>query len=177
MLPADLKAIVSPKVAACLDYASTLVGVTEVPLGSNRAPDIDAWCREFGSPLGSYWCALYVGHVRKTHGLWVPSRDVGNCDEWVLQARERGLASSTPVPGAAAVFTNWSRHTSGRYKGQHDAVHISLVLRVTPRLEDLGGNTTLTGFSRNGDTVAKKGIDRNRILCWVLPGDTPAAAA
>lgn len=167
MLPKDLLGKVSPKVAACLDYAATLIGVTEDPLGSNRAPDIDDWCREFGSPLGSYWCGLYVGHVRKAKGLWVPKHSVGSCDEWVSQAKKAGLWSKTPVPGAAVVYTNWQKLPSGEY----DANHIELVLRVTPRLESLGGNTTLAGFSRNGDTVAKKGVLTKNVLGYIAPGD------
>src|SRR4051812_15558669 len=91
-------------VRAALDFARLHIGVCEVPPGSNRGPEIDAWAAEFGSPLGSYWCALSVGAARKVGGLWIPSRDVGACNEWVFQGTRAGLVTKDPVPGAAIIY-------------------------------------------------------------------------
>ena len=114
------------EIERALTFARQQVGVCEDPIGSNRGPEIDAWATEFGSPLGSSWCALAVGKARKEGGLWIPTQDVGSCDEWVYQATRDGLLVTDPVPGAAVVYTNHNRIASGRYEGQLDAVHIGL---------------------------------------------------
>lgn len=172
MLPADLLKIVTPEVAAFLDYTASLAGEVEIPPGSNRGPGIDEWAKEFGSPLGSFWCALMVGHTRRKHGLWTPPSHhlTGSCDEWYLAAEKDGLLSYRPVPGAAVLYTNGRTITSpGRYAGRRDIVHIGTVLRVTPVLMSWEGNTTLGKYDRNGYTLALKEVDTARVLGYVLP--------
>lgn len=167
MLPRD---IVAPDpVKRALDYALSKVGVCEDPPGSNRGADIDAWCKEFGSPLGSFWCALFVGHVRKHAGLWIPDRSVGSCDEWVYQARRAGKWTTHPVPGAAVIYATTKTHDSGRYAGLRDAQHIGLVLRTSPSRMAIEGNTSLDGYSRNGEIVTLKPIAAPRVYGYVLP--------
>src|SRR5450759_1043677 len=156
-------------VAAAIDYALRHVGVCEEPPGSNRGPEIDAWAKEFGSPPGSYWCALSVGKARKVGGLWIPSHDVGSCNEWVLQATRAGLITKEPEPGAAVVYTNGNKITGGRYDGQLDAVHIGLVLRVRPVLLAIEGKPVLGAFDRNGFVQALKEVDPKRVLCFIAP--------
>jgi hypothetical protein len=163
-------ATTAPSVGTALEFALLHVGVCEDPVGSNRGPDIDAWANEFGSPLGSYWCALSVGKARKCGGLWIPSHDVGACNEWVLQATADGITAKDPEPGAAVVYTNGNRITTGRYAGQMDAVHIGLVLRVEPVLLSIEGNTVLGPFDRNGFVQALKEVDLKRILTYIGPG-------
>jgi len=178
VIPADL--VVAPRIAAFLDYTATKAGVIEIPPGSNRGPEIDAWAREFGSPLGSYWCALAVGHCRKRCGLWVPTRDVGSCDEWVKQAIAAGLwldRAAAPPPGSAVVYTNGAVIRSGRYAGQLDAVHIGTVLRWTPVTMAWEGNTTLGKYDRNGFVLALKKVDRARVMGFILPGLVDPATA
>jgi hypothetical protein len=152
---------------SAIEYALANVGVCEDPIGSNRGPEIDEWAREFGSPLGSYWCALSVGKARKEGGLWIPSHDVGSCDEWVWQATRAGLISQQPAPGAAVIYTNGKTIVGGRYDGQLDAVHIGLVLRVKPVLLAIEGNTALGGFERNGFVQTLKEVDVGRVLGYV----------
>ena len=141
----------------------------EDPIGSNRGPEIDGWAREFGSPVGSYWCALAVAKARKSGGLWIPSHDAGSCDEWVYQANAQGLTSSDPEPGAVVVYTNGNRITEGRYAGQRDAVHMGLVLRTKPALLSTEGNTVIGPFDRNGFVQALKEVDAGRVLCYIAP--------
>src|SRR5215210_4190410 len=78
--------------------------------------------------------ALAVAKARREGGLWVPTHDAGSCDEWLFQATRSGLTATTPVPGAAVVYTNGKRLVGGRYGGQLDAVHLGLVLRTAPRV-------------------------------------------
>ena len=171
MIPASLIDQVSACVRCALDFALSNIGVCENPPGSNRGPEIDDWAREFGSPLGSFWCALAVGKARKVGGLWTPSHDVGSCNEWVYQARQAKLLSRTPAPGAAVVYTNWKQLTAGRYAAQFDAVHIGLVLRVEPVLMSIEGNTTLGKYDRNGFVQALEEVDQDRVYTYILPGD------
>lgn len=158
-----------PVIAAFLDYSATKLGVCEDPPGSNRSPDIDAWAREFGTPLASPWCALDVGHCRKKFGLWIPTKNVGSCDEWYLQAEKAGMLVQSPVPGAAVLYTNHRILEAGPYKGRTDAVHIGTVLRTHPKLLSFEGNTILGKYEREGFVKALKEIDQRRVLGYVLP--------
>jgi hypothetical protein len=171
VIPASLVSQVSPAVRAALDFALSNIGVCEHPPGSNRGPEIDAWCTEFGSPLGSFWCAIAVGKTRKMGGLWIPSHDVGACNEWVYQGERAGLVTGTPEAGAAVVYTNGKQLTDGRYAGQRNAEHIGLVLRVEPVLMSIEGNTTLSRYDRNGYVQTLKEVDRDHVLCYVKPGE------
>jgi hypothetical protein len=102
-------------------------------------------------------------------GLWIPSSDVGACNEWVLQGTRAGLVSQKPIPGAAVVYTNGRLIAGGRYDGQRDAVHIGLVLRVEPVLLSIEGNTELGAFDRNGWVQTLKEVDTRRVHCYVAP--------
>ena len=57
--------------------------------------------------------------------------------------------------------------SGGRYDGQHDAVHIGLVLRVEPVLLSIEGNTVIGAFDRNGWVQALKKVDTRRVLLYV----------
>ena len=46
-------------------------------------------------------------------------------------------------------------------------VHIGLVLRVTPALRAIEGNTVIGPFDRNGFVQALKEVDPARVLCYV----------
>lgn len=170
MIPASLSKEVSDNVSRTLDFALENIGVCEDPVGSNRGPEIDVWAREFGSPAGSFWCAIAVAKARKEGGLWIPAHDAGACNEWLYEARLLRLTTDTPVPRAAVLYTNRVPVPSGPYAGQLDVVHVGLVLRVTPVLMSIEGNTTLGKYDRNGYVQTLKEVDRSRVLCYVLPG-------
>lgn len=170
MLPKDLLSLPS-HIVKFLDYTATKAGVYEDPPGSNRSPDLDEWAREFGAPLGSYWCALMVAHCRKLHGLWIPPRRelVAACDEWYLAAERAGLLTQTPTSGCAVLYGNGQTIADGRYAGRKDIVHIGTILRVTPALLAWEGNTTIGKYDRNGVTLALKEVDKSRVVAYVLP--------
>src|ERR1044071_5145746 len=121
-------------IQSALDFALLHVGTCEDPIGSNRGREIDAWATEFGSPLGSFWCALAVGKARKEGGLWIPTEDVGSCDEWVYQATRAGLLAAERAPCSTVVYTNHHHIEGVPYACQLYAVHICLVLRTSPAL-------------------------------------------
>lgn len=169
MIPESLISQVTPKVRTCVDWWLLHLSTSEDPAGSNRGPEIDDWCREFGSPLGSYWCGLPIAKGRKVAGLWFPTHDAGSCDEWIYQAFRAGLVTSTPSIGCAVVYTNGKKLTTGRYAGQLDAVHIGGLLRVKPIMQSAEGNTTLGKYDRNGYTMAQKAVDLSRVYAYILP--------
>jgi hypothetical protein len=173
MIPKDLLGE-SAIVLDILQASSDLIGVCEDPIGSNRGDDIDGWARKFGSPLGSYWCALMQGEIADRSHSWRPTHDVGSCDEWYLQGTQAGLLIMEPRPGAIVLYTNGQRIQGGRYDGRKDAVHIGRVLRATPAPMAIEGNTTLGKYDRNGFVCTLKAIESARVLCYLAPA--PRAA-
>lgn len=169
MIPESQLPFVAEGVRAAIDWALLHIGVCEEPPGSNRGPEIDAWAKEFGSPLGSFWCALSVAKARKAGGLWIPTHDVGSCDEWYLQAEQAGKLLKEPCHGAAILYTNGKTLGTGRYAGRKDIVHIGLAMRTRPVLFSVEGNTTLGKYDRNGYVQTMKEVDRARVQAYVAP--------
>ena len=160
--------VTSPAVARLIQDLVALEGETEHPAGSNRSEFIDRIANEFGSPLGSPWCALTQGYVRKKNGLWLPTHDVGSCNEWVVQAKRAGKWSGVPVLGAAVIYTDHVRLTEGPYAGNLHALHMGGVVSLNP-LQSIEGNTSAGHFDRNGGTVLLKTTDTARVYGYVLP--------
>jgi hypothetical protein len=157
------------RIQTAVAFARAFAGMHEEPIGSNRGLRIDDWAREFGSPVGSPWCALAVAKARRMGGLWVPERDAGACNQWVLEGRRLRLLSDTPAVGAAVIYTDHQRIVGGRYDGQLHAVHMGLVCDATAQLAAIEGNTSLTRFEHDGWIQAVKPIDTARVLCYVRP--------
>lgn len=169
MIPAELLRTESSLVISILQASTDLIAVRERPKGSNRGEDIDRWAKKFGSPLGSYWCALMQGEVADRSESWRPARDAGSCDEWYLQGERAGLVTTAPRPGAIVLYTNHTRLASGRYAGRLDAVHIGRVIQPEPDALAIEGNTTLGKFDREGFVCTLKAIDKARVLCYLAP--------
>lgn len=128
------------------------IGIVEEPLGSNRGRRIDAMARRAGSPLGSYWCALWVGEVLADCGLGVPA-GYGSCDAWRPWARP-GL----PETHVAVVM----------YGTASDYEHIGLQVRKTPLRLTVEGNRGLRGSgTRNGVAVDLDAIARDDLIAHV----------
>lgn len=105
----------------------------ESPLGSNRSPFIDALTLWAGSPIGSYWCAIWAGSIFVAAGCRVP-KVFPACDNWLpylvdpkaLTADERvgcailyGKRGTTPIGSTSSVD----------FLTQHgwDAQHIGII--------------------------------------------------
>jgi hypothetical protein len=128
------------------------VGLVEEPLGSNRGRRLDAMARRGGSPLGSYWCALWVGEVLADCGLGVPP-GYGSCDAWRPWATP-GL----PETAVAVVL----------YGTATDYQHIGLQVRRTPVRLTVEGNRGLRGSgTRNGVAVDLDAITRADAIAHV----------
>ncbi|MCU0634925.1 MAG: CHAP domain-containing protein [Gemmatimonadaceae bacterium] len=64
-------------------------GVREVPVNSNRGPDVEAYLRSTGTPPGSSWCAAFV--------------------YWCAQQAATQLGRANPVVRTAGCLDHWRR--------------------------------------------------------------------
>lgn len=134
------------------------IGICEIPPGSNRSGRIDEYLMACGSPVGQPWCAAAVAAWWRESGAATPSRLPASCDAWRDWAQATGRWSTEPIIGAAVVYGTAS-----------DANHIGVVVRTSPLLLSVEGNTALMGFSRNGVLVDLKAVNLERLLGYVHP--------
>lgn len=168
VLPTD------PLAAAIIQRIQRDLPIEENPIGSNRSPEIDAMCRRWGVPLGSYWCALWAASCWADAGAEVPPIDdakgwhPAKAETWRQWALATGRFSPTPIQGAAVLY---GPHGSG------PAEHIgAAVMTVAPLLRDAEGNTTDSGFSREGELTAIKPVNLDRLIGYCHPHPTQGAA-
>lgn len=134
------------------------IGICENPPGSNRSGVIDEYNRRAGAPLGSYWCASAMGVWIEDAGGQTPAGRA-SCDNWYAWAKTNGLWTLTPRPGYGVL-----------YGVGDDAQHCGVVVRITPLLLSVEGNTSLGGqFSRNGVAVDLKEVNQPRRLGYIIP--------
>lgn len=155
---------VDPRVARAVQLAhADILRVRETPMGSNRSPIIDEYNREFGSPLGSFWCGNALGVWWKRAGLEHPAVP-GAVVNWKTFGFATGRWSAVPVIGAAAIYGSSIENPS----------HCGLVYDLeSPRVVfDIEGNTSLDGYSRNGELVTGKLVRLDWLLGYVHPFPT-----
>jgi hypothetical protein len=143
---------------AVIERALKDIGLLETPLGSNRSGRIDEYNRAAGVAEGSYWCASACGAWWRECGFEVP-RGYASCDAWLTWAKVTQRWRRMPELGAAVL-----------YGVPGDARHIGLIVRLTPAVLSVEGNTTVEGsaFERNGTAVAMKLVtDRDPVLGYV----------
>jgi hypothetical protein len=143
------------------------IPIVENPPSSNRSPEIDAMCRRFGVPLGSFWCALWAADVWKDAGAeippinnkrgWHPAR----CETWREWALETHRLSPRPALGAAPLYG-----VGGKVPSNHMG---ACIVSLSPVVLSLEGNTALTGYTRNGELTALKAVDPARVIGYVHP--------
>ncbi len=154
-----------PLCAAIIKEVQSRIPILEDPPLSNRSPEIDAMCKRWGVPLGSYWCALLAADCWKDAGAEVPptkgSSHPAKAESWHQWALETGRFSPTPAQGFAVLYG----------KGGHGpAEHIGVaVASVRPVLMDFEGNTSGAGFDRNGELATLKMVDTDRLIGYVSP--------
>lgn len=168
VLPFDLP----PLNAAIIRAAQADVPILENPPLSNRSPEIDAMCQQFGVPLGSYWCALWAAKCWTEAGAEIPPTEgdshPAKAESWHLWSLKTLRFSAQPILGAATLYGNG---------GHGPADHIGATLAsIHPFLMDFQGNTSGAGFSRNGELATLKSVDTARLIGYVSPtplsGDT-----
>lgn len=144
--------------AAIVRRALLDVGLCEMPPGSNRSQRIDEYNTATGAPVGSYWCASAVTAWWRESGADVPSHSAASCDAWLAWAHATARFTATPSPGDVVL-----------YGTPADASHCGVVVRVSPLLLSVEGNTSLGGFDRNGVAVDLKLVNTPRVIGYVSP--------
>ena len=93
---------VKPEIEPVMTAALALVGVVEVPPGSNRGPEIDKINMKCGLPLGSPWCSAYAT------GMWMncaskpfksPIGGVYTLQDWAKKKKMYLPSNSVVQPG------------------------------------------------------------------------------
>jgi hypothetical protein len=136
------------------------IGIVEMPPGSNRSARIDEYVAAVGSPPGSRWCAAAVAAWWRDCGAEVPVSNAGSCNAWVAWAKRLRSWDSIPAAGSAVV-----------YGSNGIATHIGVIVRVTPQLLSVEGNTSIAGDSDpDGIAVALKQVATSRVLGYIKPG-------
>jgi hypothetical protein len=163
--PAQWLVDTSPPHARLVRRAMLDIGIEEGPT-ANRSPYIDTCLRNAGTAVGQPWCAAILHQWCLESGVFRPERHAASCDAWrheaIAQCRWHD-ASISPVPGWIVVY--------GVRKGKLvDANHIGVVARVTHRgPRAVEGNTSFSGFNREGIAVDYKPVDMKRVLGWIDP--------
>ena len=163
VLPPNLPALN----AAIIRRAQRDLPILENPIGSNRSPEIDAMCDRWGVPRGSAWCALWGATVWADAGAQVPPIDDAKgwhpaiAQTWLEWAFLTHRFNHQPIQGAAVLYGDGG-HAPAHHLG-------ACVLSVAPILMDLEGNTSLTGFSREGELTALKPVNTDRLIGYIWP--------
>lgn len=151
--------------AAIIRRAQQDIPILENPLGSNRSPELDAMCKRWDVPFASAWCALWTASCWADAGAEVPptkgESHPARAESWRLWSLETGRFSHSPILGAAPLYGK---------NGHEPAEHIgACVVSITPILMDLEGNTSETGFSREGELTELKRVNTDRLIGYVWP--------
>lgn len=154
-----------PIAAAIIRGAQSDIPILENPIGSNRSPELDALADKWDVPRGQAWCAGWTAEKWKNAGAEVPPvRDAKGWHPWKAEtwhqwALETCRFSSTPAKGYAVLYGNG---------GKGPATHIACcVVSLVPILMDLEGNTSETGFSREGELTELKRVNLERLIGYV----------
>jgi hypothetical protein len=129
-----------------VEYAMSKRGTTEVPLGSNRGPDVDLWTKFCGLTPPVFWCgcfaaycAVHAGGADSTPGAMVHNVVMLN----YARSNQFGLTdvSADEVQGGDIVSYTFA--------------HIGLMAGPVSggRLHTVEGNTGQTGQQNNGGGV------------------------
>lgn len=136
------------------------VGICEDPPSSNRGTRLDSYAKRSGVPVGSWWCALWVGCVWADAGAKVP-KWFPMTDHWIQHLQPK------PVIGAAILYGLKKR---GPVSAKMDAHHIGIVVRIEPTLLTIEGNRSWAGTaSNNGEAVDIGPVARRDILGYIHP--------
>jgi len=115
--------------------AQKYVGVREVPMGSNRGPQVEKWQKPWGMGAGWPWCAAFADAMYKEAG--VSDDGIGHPSTAVMyqRAKAQNAIVKRPYPGAYILWPG---------------VHVGIIVR------DLGGGVCLTVEGNAGDGVMHK---------------------
>ena len=140
-----------------LAVAGSFLGVTEVPPGSNRGPEVNKFLGSVGLSGGYPWCAAFVWFCIQSAAGRVPVANPfersGACVVFERFARSKGILHTSPQAGD--VFLCYGVPDG---EGARRACHTGFVLSVNEQagtFTTIEGNTNLGG-SREGVGVFKR---------------------
>lgn len=147
-----------------LGWASSKVGITERPAGSNRGPEIDVWQRTFGF-LAAPWCGLFCGYALRVAGVKGITSRIAS----VALIEDDARAGRGP-------FSRWSTGIGVRagdlvvIGGR--GVHVEVVVErhADGSCSTIGGNTSFGpgGSQSNGGCVARRRRSRGEITGYAI---------
>lgn len=108
-MPANIRALYRAA------YACDVLHVQEVPIGSNRGPDVERYLAVCGLPGGNPWCAAFGTCMLVDSGVSLVQLPKGPSatHDWIHWAEDNGLTLETPVRGCAGII--WESATSGHF--------------------------------------------------------------
>jgi len=141
--------------------AAASIPVMETPPPSNYGGYVTTYLNGVGINFPAFWCAAAVSYWFKQAGAKSPNS--AGCADWKQWAIRNGLWSSTPVHGAAIIYTDKTGHPH----------HIGIVADPKPneqgRITSIEGNTTGGGFNRDGVGVFVKYPRLSAINGFIIP--------
>lgn len=108
------------------------IGKMEVPLGSNRGPDVEKYLASAGLPGGYFWCMAFV--------------------HWCFMTSAQKLDVSNPFPKTAGVNDAWTKSTTMRVTKAAALANLSLIGPGSVFILDYG-----TGYGHTGFVVSNTG--------------------
>jgi hypothetical protein len=146
--------------------------------GANRSPYLDELCRWAGVPLGSYWCAIWVGRVFADNSVKIPGAFPA-CDAWMPYLVDPKSLTAAQRVGCAILYGK--RGTGGvlpdfqaMKRNGWDAKHIGIVTQWIRSPIDFvlttEGNRGYAGSeTNNGVAVDTAPLTRKDVLGLIQP--------
>jgi len=134
----------TPTATAALKIATSQIGVTEIPKGSNKGPEVEIYLKSVGLGGGYSWCMAFVYYCVVQTKLSNPLKRTGGVlAQWNAKPE---LRQTTPQAGDIFIMD------FGDGKG-----HTGFVEKVLPGgiIQTIEGNTNSDG-SREGYAVCRR---------------------
>ncbi len=116
---------------AAITFALTQVGVREVPVGSNRGPEVDEYLRSTNTPLGSFWCAAFV--------------------YFCFNKAAANIGKANPLIKTAGSLDHWNRTTAKKITAADALNNPALIKPGSIFIIDHGGGHGHTGIVQKVD--------------------------
>ncbi|MGF6926081.1 hypothetical protein QFZ48_001581 [Chitinophaga sp. W2I13] len=118
--------------AKAIEVAESQIGVMEVPPGSNRGPQVEAYLASTNTPPGNYWCAAFV--------------------YWCFKKAAADLGIANPVVKTAGCLDHWNKTKALKITTAKAINNPSLIVPGSIFIKSHGG-----GFGHTGIVTAVNG--------------------
>ena len=126
---------------AALAEAKTQNGVREIPLGSNRGPDVERYLASVGLGGGFFWCMAFV--------------------HFCFREAAQNMGAPNPFPRTAGVLDAWNKAKKFRITKNQAIADPSLVIPGSVFILDFGSGHGHTGFVEKSVGGALKTVEGN----------------